>query len=155
MSETGRNDPCPCGSGKKYKRCCLPMHEAAGEERKRLVEEAVPPEQFEEELVELDALSNRVRDLIRAGGLEEAERVSRDLLRRFPDQMDGLEGLARVYEARGEAAAAAEHYRKAALFAERGEGYDPELIADLRRRARELDDRAKGSGVSATPEEED
>jgi hypothetical protein len=26
---TGRNDPCPCGSGKKYKRCCLPQHEAA------------------------------------------------------------------------------------------------------------------------------
>lgn len=24
MSEkTGRNDPCPCGSGKKYKQCCL------------------------------------------------------------------------------------------------------------------------------------
>lgn len=22
MSATGRNDPCPCGSGKKYKRCC-------------------------------------------------------------------------------------------------------------------------------------
>ena len=22
-TETGRNDPCPCGSGKKYKRCCL------------------------------------------------------------------------------------------------------------------------------------
>jgi len=21
--ETGRNDPCPCGSGRKYKRCCL------------------------------------------------------------------------------------------------------------------------------------
>ena len=20
---TGRNDPCPCGSGKKYKRCCM------------------------------------------------------------------------------------------------------------------------------------
>jgi len=19
----GRNDPCPCGSGKKYKKCCL------------------------------------------------------------------------------------------------------------------------------------
>jgi len=24
----GRNDPCPCGSGKKYKKCCLPQHEA-------------------------------------------------------------------------------------------------------------------------------
>jgi len=21
---TGRNAPCPCGSGKKYKKCCLP-----------------------------------------------------------------------------------------------------------------------------------
>lgn len=21
-SEVGRNDPCPCGSGKKYKKCC-------------------------------------------------------------------------------------------------------------------------------------
>ncbi|HGZ0736297.1 TPA: SEC-C metal-binding domain-containing protein, partial [Escherichia coli] len=20
--QTGRNDPCPCGSGKKYKKCC-------------------------------------------------------------------------------------------------------------------------------------
>lgn len=23
MIKTGRNDPCPCGSGKKYKKCCL------------------------------------------------------------------------------------------------------------------------------------
>ncbi len=23
MSKIGRNDPCPCGSGKKYKKCCL------------------------------------------------------------------------------------------------------------------------------------
>jgi uncharacterized protein len=22
-SKTGRNDPCPCGSGRKYKKCCL------------------------------------------------------------------------------------------------------------------------------------
>lgn len=22
-SDIGRNDPCPCGSGKKYKQCCL------------------------------------------------------------------------------------------------------------------------------------
>jgi preprotein translocase subunit SecA len=22
--KTGRNDPCPCGSGKKYKKCCGP-----------------------------------------------------------------------------------------------------------------------------------
>lgn len=22
-SKVGRNDPCPCGSGKKYKQCCM------------------------------------------------------------------------------------------------------------------------------------
>jgi hypothetical protein len=26
--KVGRNDPCPCGSGSKYKRCCLAKHEA-------------------------------------------------------------------------------------------------------------------------------
>ena len=29
MSRIGRNDPCPCGSGKKYKRCCLGKDDAA------------------------------------------------------------------------------------------------------------------------------
>lgn len=24
MNKTGRNDPCPCGSGKKFKKCCEP-----------------------------------------------------------------------------------------------------------------------------------
>ena len=28
MSKVGRNDPCPCGSGKKFKRCCLERMEA-------------------------------------------------------------------------------------------------------------------------------
>lgn len=23
MLKLGRNDPCPCGSGKKYKKCCI------------------------------------------------------------------------------------------------------------------------------------
>ncbi len=25
----GRNDPCPCGSGKKYKKCCMPKDTAS------------------------------------------------------------------------------------------------------------------------------
>jgi hypothetical protein len=28
LRHVGRNDPCPCGSGKKYKKCCLPLHES-------------------------------------------------------------------------------------------------------------------------------
>ena len=36
MPKVGRNDPCPCGSGKKYKQCHLPIEEAAQAEQLRL-----------------------------------------------------------------------------------------------------------------------
>lgn len=36
MPKLGRNDPCPCGSGKKYKFCHLPLEEAAQAEQLRL-----------------------------------------------------------------------------------------------------------------------
>jgi hypothetical protein len=29
MNSVGRNDPCPCGSGKKYKKCCQAKDEAS------------------------------------------------------------------------------------------------------------------------------
>ena len=30
-AKTGRNDPCPCGSGRKYKKCCLPKDAPAAD----------------------------------------------------------------------------------------------------------------------------
>lgn len=36
MEKTGRNDPCPCGSGRKYKKCCMKNDETAGVDFKRL-----------------------------------------------------------------------------------------------------------------------
>lgn len=30
MAKIGRNDPCPCGSGRKFKRCCLGKQQTAG-----------------------------------------------------------------------------------------------------------------------------
>jgi hypothetical protein len=41
MARIGRNDPCPCGSGKKYKKCCLPK-ENQRRGREMAVERAVP-----------------------------------------------------------------------------------------------------------------
>ena len=35
MTKPGRNDPCPCGSGKKYKKCCMARDEAARGEATR------------------------------------------------------------------------------------------------------------------------
>jgi len=44
VSKVHRNDPCPCGSGKKYKRCCLPLEQErarARAEARSLVQRAV------------------------------------------------------------------------------------------------------------------
>jgi len=58
----GRNDPCPCGSGSKYKRCCLPQH---GAERR-----AFQPD--ESEAAEEEHLARQmaafVEPLLRKGG---------------------------------------------------------------------------------------
>ena len=43
-SKPGRNEACHCGSGRKYKQCCLDKDEAeAREARKKAAAEAPPP----------------------------------------------------------------------------------------------------------------
>jgi len=139
MAKIGRNAPCPCGSGKKYKKCCLPLHREADKERARLHAEPASMQEFYDEADELDRLSNSVVDLIDEGRLDEAEHTCEQLRRRFPDQIDWIERLAHVYEAKGEHKIAADYYRKAAGFAQTHEGFDEELIAWHREKADELD----------------
>jgi tetratricopeptide (TPR) repeat protein len=133
MQKAGRNDPCPCGSGKKYKKCCLPMHEA--DERQRAAEQNAERDRraaahlaslrearaamladVADDADELDAASNAAVDLVRAGKLDEAERAARDLLERFPDVHDGWDRLGMVCEARGDNQKAADCYRKVLDF---------------------------------------
>ena len=38
--KVGRNDPCPCGSGKKYKKCCMPLELVGGRGQKEAVRES-------------------------------------------------------------------------------------------------------------------
>ena len=46
MTKVGRNDPCPCGSGKKYKKCCLvktsPVVDLTWQKMRRTEGELVP-----------------------------------------------------------------------------------------------------------------
>jgi tetratricopeptide (TPR) repeat protein len=134
MDKTGRNDPCPCGSGKKYKKCCLPKHEAdqrqqfaeqqaerdqraaAHRSSLREVRAAIAAKLAGVEADELTTASNAVVELIRAGELDQAERAARDLLVRFPDVHDGYDRLGMVHEARGENRQAADCYRKVIAF---------------------------------------
>lgn len=123
MAKIGRNAPCPCGSGKKYKKCCLPLYDSSSPQQDSIVHST---EDSLADLDDLDILSNSVVDLIKEGRLEEAEKISRELLSRYPDQIDGIDRLAEVYEARGNNKKAAEYYRKAAAFAQSNPGFDQE-----------------------------
>ena len=122
MEKIGRNAPCPCGSGKKYKKCCLSLHPMSSPQQD------TGTDYLTADLDDLDNLSNSVVDLIKERRLDEAEKVSRELLSRYPDQIDGIDRLAEVYEARGNNKKAAQYYRKAAAFAKSNSGFDQEAI---------------------------
>jgi len=121
MAKVSRNAPCPCGSGKKYKKCCLLRKNGK-------TQSAGQPMRFTPVYTELDQLSNSVVDLIKQNRWDEAEAVSRKLLTDYPDQVDGLNRLAMVYEARGEKSKAADYYRKAADFAKSNPDFDEQMV---------------------------
>ena len=135
MAQVGRNQPCPCGSSKKYKRCCLARDEARAAETRRALTTAAWDEDDD-----LDTASNAVVDLIHAGRLDEAEAAARDLLVRYPEVVDGLERLGMVFEARGDRRRAADYYRQAVAFIlEHPEGFDGEIPTSLVEQANDLD----------------
>ncbi len=148
MAKTGRNDPCPCGSGKKYKVCCLHKDEAAAlkaaEARQTAATERARAffSELGEQMAdgELDEASNAVVDLVHAGKLDEAEAAARELLVRFPEVFDGYDRLGMVAEARGDKKLAAAHYRKVIEFTQKHPGMtDPALIGNYHRMIDELD----------------
>jgi len=155
MAKPGRNDPCHCGSGKKYKKCCQPKDEAAKHEelikeqagreernaarraelqhmKDRAIAELLTNAQGNaDEEDELTKASNAAVDLVQAGKLEEAEAAARDLIERYPEVHDGWDRLGMMHEAKGENKAAADCYRKAlAIIRERPQQYD-EAFADV------------------------
>ncbi len=80
------------------------------------------------EVDDLDDLSDSVLDLIDAGKFDEAEAVCNDLNKRYPDQVDGIERLAMVYEARGGSEKAAQYYLRTAEFMQSNPGFDKKGI---------------------------
>ena len=102
MSKIGRNDPCPCGSGEKYKRCCQGKDEAA----QRLAREASNAELQADVEAGQAAIAGQldryqqctqattaVFQLIQARNFAQAEAASREHMERFPEVPDGYEAL--------------------------------------------------------------
>ncbi len=78
MSKTGRNDPCPCGSGKKYKQCCLLRDEIPATTNKHAINTSIP-----QSIQEATAHHQ-------AGRLAQAEAGYRQILQIEPDNPDAL-----------------------------------------------------------------
>ncbi len=134
MAKTGRNDPCPCASGKKYKRCCLAKDQAAGRTALAAQDDADHRED------ELASASNAAVDLVREGKLDQAEQAARALLERVPDVHDGWDRLGMVYEARGDRRQAADCYRKVIdVIRAHPDNYDPDVEGVFRRLVTRLD----------------
>ncbi len=138
MAKVGRNDPCACGSGKKYKKCCMASDEAAARAARPAPPAAATARwpslasyfQEHDEPDELTEASNAVVDMIQAGNLDAAEPAAHDLLARFPDVHDGYDRLGMICEARGDHRQAADYYRKAIdVIRTHPDNYDPELEA--------------------------
>lgn len=61
MAKLGRNEPCPCGSGKKYKKCCLGINAAI----------STPPAQISvsKEVEKLQELAVAMQETIKSVGV--------------------------------------------------------------------------------------
>ena len=159
MARPGRNDRCPCGSGKKYKACCLPRDEAA--ERDRLAAEQAGREaraearrealREERDAIAADfAASADLRDLdetvdaalrfVEEGKLEELETAARHILDRHPDIPDGWEFLGHVHDKRGENEEAVACYRRVLEIVGRApDDFDPEYTQRFEDRIAKID----------------
>jgi hypothetical protein len=84
LERVGRNDPCPCGSGRKYKRCCLSRHEEA-----RLAAGGEEVAKLQAKQREQENLIGRIEEtfgLLAREQYDEAIRSASRLLRSYPNE---------------------------------------------------------------------
>lgn len=182
MTQVGRNDPCPCGTAKKYKKCCLAKDQEQVRQRARAARETERNRETEKhELAAriatraepvsvakqptlcleedgLDDLSNSVIDLINERRYDEALVACERLLRHYPEVHDGFERSALVHDALGNHAIAGDFWQKAVDFVEQPElrpYYDEELIEDFRQHLTRSRERAQAEAERARTAEDD
>lgn len=131
MSKTQRNAPCPCGSGRKYKKCCLAADNQADTERlnKQRAEQVkreqqlrasslLDPSWVDDERAFIE-LTNGVVDLVNDNRFDEALAHCQRLLDEYPETIDGLDRSGIVHEAQRNHELAADFYRRCLAFIQR------------------------------------
>jgi SEC-C motif len=140
MANIGRNDPCACGSGKKYKRCCYLAAVATV-----LPPTAPPADHHHNHLCDycvedrINRLADSALDLLLADRHDEAEAVCNQLMSEFPDEVEGIDMLAMVCEARGDRRRALELLRQAIDIADSTPDFDAETRSLMYERRIELE----------------
>jgi protein O-GlcNAc transferase len=99
-TKVGRNDPCPCGSGKKYKQCCQ-LKESAARTPTPVVDDATRRKL-------MDAFTR-----YQQGQLEEVQQICRRLLQGNPLQPDAMHLMGLVAHQQGRPAEALEQIDRA------------------------------------------
>ncbi len=84
LEKIGRNEPCPCGSGKKYKHCCLEKHEAARKVKDTQQEENLRAKEKEQE--QLIKQIEKAFGLLSSRQYAEAIRFALNLISNYPDE---------------------------------------------------------------------
>jgi tetratricopeptide (TPR) repeat protein/SAM-dependent methyltransferase len=84
MNRIGRNDPCPCGSGKKYKQCCMQHEEGASPNQQA---QAVP------RTVQISRALQMALEHHQMGRFADAESIYRQVLKIDPVNFDALHML--------------------------------------------------------------
>jgi tetratricopeptide (TPR) repeat protein len=151
MAKIGRNEPCPCGSGKKYKQCCLAKDEAArlAPSVAAQADDHLPhhhPRFCKNCNANIDAAARGVLALIDAGKLDDAEQAAQAMMRRWPDIHDGYDCFGMVCEARGNNREAADYYRKViAMAREEPSYYEHDFAEYYEKIIRRLDPASMGA----------
>ncbi len=83
LDRPGRNDPCPCGSGKKYKKCCLPKEQETRREAQRPAPGNVPVERA------LEWLERRYPQQVTEAIQEQLELAGEDAMERLEELPEG------------------------------------------------------------------
>lgn len=115
----GRNDPCPCGSGKKYKHCCMDADLHVARQTDPDLDE--PSEQRQQEQERLAQSIEKTFAMIRADRYTEAVAAASKLVRRYPneDRLHDIMATGYLYTGDFEAAGAICRRRLAAAEAEK------------------------------------
>jgi len=107
-SKIGRNDPCPCGSGKKFKQCC----EQTGAKFNYMPNPMAQKQSASSNLNPQQALQSAMAHH-QTGNLGPAESLYKQVLQATPNQPDALHLLGLVAKQKGDLKTAAQLMRKA------------------------------------------